>query len=48
MLEREPELTPEEIQQRFRISCRRDEQTTRVWHPGFGFGKLDVEALFEL
>jgi subtilisin family serine protease len=45
LLEREPRLTPEEIQQRLRISCRRDAQTTRVWHPGFGFGKIDVEAL---
>jgi len=48
MLQREPELTPEEIQQRFRISCRRDAQTRRVWHRGFGFGKLDVAALLSL
>lgn len=48
MLQREPDLTPEEIQQRFRVSCRRDAQTSRVWHRGFGFGKLDVAALLAL
>jgi subtilisin family serine protease len=46
MLEREPELTPEEIQQRLRITARRDDDTGRVWGPGFGYGKIDVEALF--
>lgn len=45
MLQREPTLTPEEIQQRFRITARRDAQTGRVWSSGFGFGKLNVEAL---
>lgn len=45
MLEREPALTPEEIQQRMRITARRDAWTGRVWHSGFGFGKIDVEAL---
>lgn len=45
MLEREPELTPEEIQQRLRITARRDSDTGRVWDPGFGYGKIDVEAL---
>jgi hypothetical protein len=45
MLEREPLLTPEEIQQRSRITARRDEDTGRVWIPGFGYGKIDVEAL---
>lgn len=45
MLEREPELTPEEIQQRFRITARRDNDTGRVWDSGFGYGKIDVEAL---
>ena len=44
MLEREPELTPEEIQQRLRITARRDNDTRRVWEPGFGYGKIDVEA----
>jgi subtilisin family serine protease len=46
MLEREPDLTPEEIQQRMWITARRDEDTHRVWDSGFGYGKLDVEALF--
>jgi subtilisin family serine protease len=45
MLEREPELTPEEIQQRLRITARRDDDTGRVWDSGFGYGKIDVEAL---
>lgn len=45
MLEREPKLTPEEIQQRLRITARRDDDTGRVWDPGFGYGKIDVEAL---
>ncbi len=45
LLEREPNLTPEEVQQRLRITCRRDGNTGRVWGGGFGFGKLDVEAL---
>jgi subtilisin family serine protease len=45
MLEREPRLTPEEIQQRLRVTARRDRDTRRVWGTGFGFGKLDVEAL---
>jgi subtilisin family serine protease len=48
MLEREPGLTPEEVQQRLRISARRDAQTSRVWHPGFGFGKIDIAALLAL
>lgn len=47
MLEREPNLTPEEVQQRLRVTCRRDSHTGRVWHPGFGFGKIDVEALLD-
>lgn len=47
MLEREPELTPEEIQQRLRITARRDADTRRVWDPGFGYGKIDVEALLD-
>ncbi len=45
MLEKEPRLTPEAIQQRLRATARRDEDTGRVWGPGFGWGKLDVEAL---
>jgi hypothetical protein len=45
MLQREPRLTPEEIQQRLRITARRDRDTRRVWSSGFGFGKIDVEAL---
>ena len=45
MLERESALTPEEIQQRFRITARRDNDTARVWDSGFGYGKIDVESL---
>jgi len=45
MLEREPNLTPEEIQKRLRATARRDSDTQRVWSPGFGYGKIDVEAL---
>lgn len=45
LLEREPTLTPEEVQQRLRVTARRDEQTGPVWSPGFGYGKLDVAAL---
>lgn len=47
MLEREPQLTPEEIQQRLRITAQRDDDTGRVWDPGFGYGKIDVEALLD-
>jgi subtilisin family serine protease len=45
MLQREPTLTPEEIQQRLRITARRDQHTRRVWGSGFGYGKIDVEKL---
>jgi subtilisin family serine protease len=45
LLQREPKLTPEDVQQRLRITARRDAQTGRVWDAGFGFGRLDVEAL---
>ena len=45
MLEREPDLNPEVIQQRLRITAARDAQTGRVWDDGFGFGKIDVNAL---
>jgi subtilisin family serine protease len=47
LLEREPDLTPEEVQQRLRVTARRDDDTQQVWNPGFGFGKLDVEAMLE-
>lgn len=47
LLEREPTLTPEEIQQRLRLTARRDAQTGRVWGAGFGFGKIDVGALLD-
>lgn len=47
MLEREPTLTPEEIKQRFRITATRDLDTNRVWDPGFGYGKINVQALFD-
>lgn len=45
MLEREPQLTPEEVQQRLRITAIRDDQTGRVWDDGFGFGRIDVDSL---
>lgn len=47
MLEREPDLTPEEIKQRFRITATRDNDTSRVWDPGFGYGKINVQALLD-
>jgi subtilisin family serine protease len=47
MLEREPGLTPEDIQQKLRITARRDADTGRVWDPGFGYGKIDAEALLD-
>jgi len=47
LLQREPRLTPEEVQQRLRITARRDGQTGPVWAAGFGFGKLDVQALLD-
>ncbi|WP_309114295.1 S8 family serine peptidase [Saccharothrix sp.] len=46
MLQREPRLTPEEVQQRLRISARRDAATGPVWNARYGWGKLDAEALF--
>lgn len=45
MLQREATLTPEEIQQRVRTTAQRDGDTQRVWNPGFGSGKIDVQAL---
>lgn len=47
MLEREPTLTPEEIQQRMRVTASRDDDTGRVWDEGFGYGKIDVAALLD-
>lgn len=47
LLEREPRLTPEDVQQRLRVTARRDTSTGRVWGDGFGFGRLDVEALLD-
>jgi subtilisin family serine protease len=47
LLEREPTLNPEEIQQRLRVTARRDADTGRVWNPGFGVGKLDAQALLQ-
>ncbi|CAL9442762.1 hypothetical protein SUDANB95_02267 [Actinosynnema sp. ALI-1.44] len=46
MLQREPRLTPEEVRQRLRITARRDATTGPVWNPRYGWGKVDVEALF--
>lgn len=47
LLQREPDLTPEEIQQRLRITAQRDALTGPVWNAGFGYGKLDVAALLD-
>jgi subtilisin family serine protease len=47
LLEREPTLNPEEVQQRLRITARRDAGTGPVWNAGFGYGRLDVEALLD-
>jgi subtilisin family serine protease len=47
LLEGNSRLTPEEIQQRLRVTARRDTDTGRVWNPGFGFGKLDVATLLD-
>ncbi|NUT53268.1 MAG: S8 family serine peptidase [Saccharothrix sp.] len=45
LLQREPRLTPEDVQQRLRVSARRDAVTGRVWNPRYGWGRLDAEAL---
>lgn len=45
MLQQEPGLYPEEIHQRLRATAQRDEDTSAVWNPEFGYGKIDVEAL---
>lgn len=45
MLQQEPGLAPEDIQLRLRATAQRDAQTGPVWNPGFGYGKIDVEAL---
>jgi subtilisin family serine protease len=45
LLQREPTLTPEEVQQRLRVTARRDMDTGPVWNDGFGWGKLDARAL---
>jgi subtilisin family serine protease len=47
LLEREPTLTPEEVQQRLRVTSRRDRQTGPVWNPSSGWGKLDARALLD-
>ena len=47
LLEREPGMSPEDIQQRLRITARRDEDTRQVWNASFGHGKIDVDALLK-
>jgi subtilisin family serine protease len=47
LLEREPTLNPEQVQQRLRTTARRDADTGATWNDGFGFGKLDAEALLD-
>jgi len=45
MLQQEPQLTPEDIRLRLRATAHRDADTGAVWNPGYGQGKLNVEAL---
>ncbi|HEV7648479.1 MAG TPA: S8 family serine peptidase [Actinophytocola sp.] len=45
MLQQEPTLTPEDVQQRMRITARRDAQTGQVWNPRYGWGKLDAQTI---
>ncbi|MEM7080599.1 MAG: S8 family serine peptidase [Pseudomonadota bacterium] len=45
MLQREPDLTPEEVRLRLRATSQRDGVTGPVWNSGFGYGKIDVETL---
>lgn len=45
LLQQEPRLTPEDVQQRLRITARRDAVTGPVWNPRYGWGKLDARAL---
>ncbi len=45
MLQQEPGLYPEEIHQRLRATAQRDGDTSTVWNPGFGYGKIDVQGL---
>jgi subtilisin family serine protease len=47
MLQKNRKLTPEEVHQRLRATARRDAGTGPVWNAGFGWGKIDVEALLE-
>ena len=47
MLEREPKLDPGEIRQRLRATACRDALVGRVWHRGFGYGRIDVAALLK-
>jgi len=47
MLEREPKLDPSEIRQRLRATACRDEVVGRVWHRGFGYGRIDVAELLK-
>jgi len=48
MLQQEPTLTPEDVQQRLRITARRDAITGPVWNPRFGWGKLDAATILSL
>ncbi len=45
MLQQEPGLYPEEIHQRLRATAQRDADTSTVWNPEFGYGKIDVQGL---
>jgi subtilisin family serine protease len=46
LLQCQPRLGPEEIQQYFRATANRDRFTGAVWNPGWGWGKIDVQSLF--
>lgn len=47
MLEREPNLDPTEIKQRFRATATRNVTTGRIWNNRFGVGRIDVAALLD-
>ncbi len=47
MLEREPNLDPAEIKQRFRATATRNTTTGRIWNNRFGVGRIDVAALLD-
>ena len=47
LLQRNPRLGPEQIQQLLRITSTRDALTGRVWNVGMGWGRIDCAALLD-